>query len=58
MNIVKQIFSDSKILSFHCASFLVLLLITSTICSAQIELSHFNDYKHYTAENGLPSTYI
>lgn len=58
MNIVKQIFSISKILSFHCASFLVLLLITSNICSAQIILSDFNDFKHYTEENGLPSTYI
>ena len=33
-------------------------MFTSTICSAQIALSHFNDYKHYTVEDGLASTYI
>ncbi len=43
---------------FPCACFMIFLLITSTICSAQIKLSDFNDYKHYTEENGVASPYI
>ncbi len=57
MNMVKQIFSILRLYCFT-STFLVILLFASTICSAQIELSHFNDYKHYTVEDGLASTYI
>lgn len=38
--------------------YLILLLDISTICSAQIKLSDFNDFKHYTDEDGLASSYI
>lgn len=34
------------------------ILITTTNCSAQIKLSDFNDYTHYTVDDGLPSTFI
>lgn len=57
MNVNKQVFSVLRLHCIQCIFFLILLL-TSTICSAQIELSHFNDYKHYTSENGLASTYV
>ena len=43
---------------FLCMCVLIFLLIASTICSAQIKLSDFNDYTHYTVEDGLPSTFI
>ncbi len=58
MSVVKKIFSVLKMHSFLCVLFLVFLLTTSKICRAQIELTDFNDYKHYTEEDGLASTYI
>jgi len=38
--------------------FTFIAIITFSVCRAQIKPSDFNDYKHYTDENGLPSTYI
>ena len=58
MNIAKQIFSVLRIHYFSCAFVLLSMLIATTICNAQIELSHFDNYKHYTSANGLASTYI
>ncbi|MEN8186014.1 MAG: ATP-binding protein [Bacteroidota bacterium] len=38
--------------------FIFLAIFTSPVCEAQIRLSNFSDYKVYTKENGLASTYI
>jgi len=58
MNLARHIFIVSRIHRLSCIFVLTVLLGISTICSAQIKLSDFNDFKHYTEENGLASTYI
>jgi ligand-binding sensor domain-containing protein len=37
---------------------MIIVIGISGICHAQIQFSHFNDFKHYTEENGLPSTVV
>jgi len=58
MNVSKQIFSVLRKHYLPSIFFFILLLVTPSICSAQIKLSHFNDYQHYTVEDGLASIYI
>ncbi|MEN8139010.1 MAG: ATP-binding protein [Bacteroidota bacterium] len=57
MKTKEYIRSILKMYCFHCS--LLILLLTSTICIAQIKLSDFNNYKHYTKEkDDLASSYI
>lgn len=58
MDEAKQILSLLRIHCIPSAIIVLLLLSHSTICLTQIKLSDFNDYKHYTDEDGLASTYI
>jgi len=58
MNSATHIFIISRIHPLPFIVVLTALLGISTICSAQIELSDFNDFKHFTEEDGLASTYI
>ncbi len=58
MNWFKQTYLISRNHYLLYALFLLVLLETSTICDAQVDLSHFSYYEHYSQDNGLPSTYI
>lgn len=43
---------------FFLVLFSLIAILTSSVCSAQIKASDFNNYTHYTEENGLLSSYI
>ncbi|MEN8124680.1 MAG: ATP-binding protein [Bacteroidota bacterium] len=61
MNGIKQIISVYRVgylYQFSLITIILVALFTSSVCKAQIKLSDFNDYIHYTEENGLASTYI
>ncbi len=45
-------------ITFVCFFLVSIFFGVSEVCHAQIQLSHFNDFKHYTEEDGLPSTTV
>ncbi|NOX87275.1 MAG: response regulator, partial [Chlorobi bacterium] len=47
-----------KMKTFICFFLISVFYGISGICHAQIQLSHFNDFNHYTKEDGLASTTV